>query len=73
MHQSAAVSPTTGVYLIKNVASGEYLYLARDGQVGAYLGSTQTGVHIQTTKYSGVTGVIMKGTSSETLKCLASQ
>ncbi|KAL8276195.1 hypothetical protein RQP46_011407 [Phenoliferia psychrophenolica] len=70
---AAAVSPTTGTYLIKNVGTGEYLYLARDGQVGAYLGSAKTGIHIQTMVNAGITGVILKGTSSETLKCLASQ
>lgn len=67
------MTPSTGTYLVQNAATGKYLYFARDGQVGAYLGSVKSGVHIEKQTYEGVSGVIIKGTTPETLKCLASQ
>ena len=62
-----------GNYLIRNVATGEYLYFERDGIVGAYLGDVQTGLNLETATYNGVTGVIIKGTTIQTTKCLAAQ
>ncbi|KAL8280332.1 hypothetical protein RQP46_007249 [Phenoliferia psychrophenolica] len=72
-HQDASYGPETGNYLIRNVATGAYLYFARDGVVGAYLGDVKSGINIETATYEGVTGVILKGTTTDTLKCLAAQ
>ena len=71
--QTDSVTPTSGNYLIQNVATGQYLYFARDGQVGAYLGDNQSGMNLESATFEGVSGVIIKGTDSSTLKCLASQ
>lgn len=67
------MTPTSGNYLVRNVATGEYLYFARDGQVGAYLGDNKSGINLESATFEGVTGVIIKGTDSSTLKCLAAQ
>ncbi|KAL8293108.1 hypothetical protein RQP46_000802 [Phenoliferia psychrophenolica] len=69
----ASVAPRTGEYFVRNVGTGQYLYFARDGQVGAYLGKHPVPVDIESQDFLGVTGVIIKGTTDETLKCLSAQ
>ena len=67
------MAPRTGTYLVRNVGTGQYLYFARDGQVGAYLGDVKTGVDVESQVFHGVTGVVIKGTTDQTLKCLSAQ
>ena len=68
----------TDTYLVTNVGSGENIYFERDGTVGTKIGSSTVGVNLEAVTYAdvsgeSVTGMVISGTTSATLKCLAAQ
>ncbi|KAK4699118.1 hypothetical protein P7C70_g7145, partial [Phenoliferia sp. Uapishka_3] len=73
VQDSSAVSFDTGNYLITNVKTGKNLYMDRTDAVGMYSGSSTAGINLEMATISGTTGAILKGTTSDTLKCMAAQ
>lgn len=74
----STVTFSTANYVITNVGTGKNLYFARDGTVGTYTGDSTVGVNLEKVTYSdvsgkSVTGMVVSGTTSDTLKCLAAQ